>query len=375
MMVTKSNTKTRMSLTHHEVASFHFLPFVVDMFSRRELRMTRTPFVPVGQAQDLTLQVVEALIEVVRRGTLAFLCRAGGWRALSVAQSGVDQPWRDVRICDDRLWKGLELRYGDESVDALIMAFNAVCGASGQTPPSTRAKKKGEQSAYPTSKTLSFARNGDMLVHHIAFVKLRNAPFHVDKKYWDFFAHNPLTMLVRLDATRHPEEALERLWGSDLDVFFPWLAKYMASSWEMEMKTRWKSLKRFQDLNEGGVTYFEALFAAAKERDRRDLLVPLLFFFKKHLGKDDVPKLWLNEFNRIAKDLRFADRDVHRRTWGHLMQLGWKLQAEYTAARSIHPIDRESPDRVFMEEFEHIGFEEVAEEARVLSNQLRSVIS
>ena len=98
-------------------------------------------------------------------------------------------------------------------------------------------------------------------------------------------------------------------------------------------------------------------------------------FFRAHLDADGLEDQWEKEFNRLARDLRFADRDAYRRTWGRGVEVGWQLWQEYTEARNIHPIDRESPDRVYMEVIEGVPYEELAWRARAFANQLNAVIS
>lgn len=364
--------------TEQRAAAFRFLPFTVDLFSRRGLRMKRADLVPVRQPKSLTLEVVEALEEVMSHGTLAFLCRQGGWRALAVAEPGREEPARGVRLIDERVWAraGLELRFGDEAIDALLIAYNAVCRAGGQNPPGQRVKKKGGRDAYPSRVPMGFERNGDVFVHHIAWLKIREAPFKVDDAHWRYLIENPLTRLARFDA-RDVEagEVVARLLEPDIGPLLRWLGPHLVRCWLRELETRWDTLERFHRLNTGMAEYFDAILEVSRTEERRDLLVPLLEFFRWHLRREDVEMLWEREFNRLARDLRFADRDEYRRMWARGVGVGWALFEEYGEARSVHPIDREAPDRVYMEAFERQPYEPLAWRARAFANQLNSVIS
>jgi hypothetical protein len=358
---------------HHQTGAFLFLPFAVDVFGRRDLRIKRANMMPVGRADYITAEVLDALGEVVRRGTLGFLCREGGWKAIDWARPGEEEPLKGVRLIDARVWYDLKLEFGDPSVDTLMIAYNAVCNAGGMSIPGKSGKSK--QTMYPRSKRVSFKHNGDVLAHHITWLKIRGAAFDVDDTYWRFLTRNPLTYLARLDARKNPEEQMERLARPDLDTLMPWLGGHLARCWSRELEERWRSLERFRRLNEGMETYFNAIVKRAREEDRRDLLLPLMAFFKEHFRRDNAEEVALSEYNRLARDMRFADRDADMRTWGRAMHVGWELFEEYQEARAVHPLDREAADRVFMHAFEASGFEPVADRARALSNQLNAVIS
>jgi hypothetical protein len=373
-MATNNNSKSTGVKREQENAAFRFLPFTVDLFARRGLRMKRAELIKVRRPEVLTLEVVEALEQVMSRGTLAFLCRAGGWRQLSRARAGVEEPERDARMIDPRVWKGLALEFGDPSIDAMIMTYNAICEAGGQHAPVEKRGKRDKH--YPSSRKLSFRKNGDMLVHHIAWLKVREAPFKVSSHYWQFLTENPLTRLARLDVREvSAEDTVARLLQPDFEPLLPWLSTHLVRCWMRELETRWDSMERFDRLNQGMAAFFEALLQVSERDERRDLLRPLAEFFRVHLDAEGLEDQWEREFNRLARDLRFADRDAFRRTWGRSMEVGWQLWEQYTEARNIHPIDRESPDRVYMEVIEGVPYEGLAWRARAFANQLNAVIS
>lgn len=360
----------------HETAAFSFLPFVVDLFSRRDIRIKRAELLPVGRAEALTSEVVEALEDIITRGTLGFLCRAGGWRALDWAAPGQEQPVRGVRMVDERLWSGKHLSYSAHSVETLLITYNAVCQAGGQPYPDVPGKKKIHKD-YPKQRPSRFKHNGDMLVHHLAFLKIRQAPFKVDEDYWKFLStSNPLTHVARLSVTADDAETLlERLMKPDFAMMMPWLGYHLASCWRAELKTRWDVLARFHRLNQGLAAWCDQLLTYAERQERRDLLIPLLGFYQQHFERQGIEEQWLREFNRLARDLRFADRSEYQRAWASMLGVIIKLQQHYLDARDVHPIDREAPDRAFMSAYETSGFDPLVERVRALTNQLNSVIS
>ena len=127
---------------HQENAAFRFLPFAVDLFERRELRLKRVELLPIADPEAIPQEVMALLEQVITRGTLAFLCRAGGWQAISVADPGREEPKRRVRMIDRQVWEGLRLRFTDESVLALLLVYNAMGFISGQSIPSDEPKER-----------------------------------------------------------------------------------------------------------------------------------------------------------------------------------------------------------------------------------------
>lgn len=362
---------------HQENAAFRFLPFAVDLFERRELRLKRVELLPIADPEAIPQEVMALLEQVITRGTLAFLCRAGGWQAISVADPGREEPKRRVRMIDRQVWEGLRLRFTDESVLALLLVYNAMGFISGQSIPSDEPKERRKR-YYDKTRAMTLAANGDMLVHHIAYLNLEQAPFRVHEESWQFITNNPLTALARLDPTHDAGAVWDRVLAPDMQPLWPWLGEHLSQCWHRTLeRSRWDSLEWFHRLNLGMQQHFSALFARAQAHDRRDWLLPVLCFFQRHFQAeaDAREERWLREFNRLARDLRFADRDMYRRTWAAGLDHAWQLYNHYMDARSIHPVDRESPDRLLMEAYEACDFTPTAERARALVNQLNAVIT
>jgi hypothetical protein len=355
-----------------ETAIYGFLPFLGQLFGWLPVQRRAGTPLPVGVPEALTLEVVEAVREVLGRGTLSFLTRrCGGWHAMSLAVAGQEAPLRGVRLFDRQLWgKGkLQLKFTDVSVDALLTAYNASC----QPVQASTVKQKGKP------RVVKLATNGDVMIHHIAFARLWESQLFLrkgleDTEFWQYFIVNPLTRM----AMARPEDAqagLERLWGPDMLGVWPWLEAYVRGSWHQELQTRWEDLDRFNTLNQGLSAWTRGMLAWAKQHNRRDLLVGLLRFYAEHLNKPGEEEGWHREFDRLARNLRFADRDAYRRAWAGWVEVGWLLHQEYQDARAIHPLDRESPDRVFMESYERLDYGPVGERAYALANVLNAVIT
>ena len=361
-----------------EVAAFRLLPFSVDLFQGDALRLLRATHLPLNEASALTAEVVDALAQVITRGTVAFLARQGGWRKKSVARSGADEPLKPCYGIGFEAWReqGRRLEFSAASIRSALFAYNAVCAAGGIANPARRAKGARARQAYDLDIDPEFERNGDLLAHHLIWRRLRGANFHVDEATQEAFTLNPLTQLVRLDVSARSARAiLERLLAPDLEPSWPWLIEYIASSWQDEMKTRWDDLERFDRLNRGVAELGEALFEIASERGRRDYLIVMLRFFSAHLGQREEQSARLERFNRLSRSLRLSDRQFHRNLWARQVWLCCRLKQEYDEARHVHPIDRESADKVFMDAVEREPLLEMVERAQVFVNTLRGVIA
>jgi hypothetical protein len=357
-----------------ETAIYGFLPFLGQLFGWLPVQRRAGTPLPVGVPEALTLEVVEAVREVLGRGTLSFLTRrAGGWHGMAVAVPGQEAPLRGVRLFDPSLWgdRGMRLKYTELSVDALLTAYNASCQP---VQASTVKQKKGDR-----SQAVKLTTNGDILIHHVAFARLWESQLFLRKgleetEFWRYFIVNPLTRM----AMARPEEAqlaLDRLWAPDMVGLWPWLEAYVRRGWHSELQTRWEELERFDMLNQGLGAWTRGMLTWSQLHGRRDLLAGLLRFYSEHLGGGGEEEGWHREFDRLARNLRFADRDAYRRAWASWVEVGWLLHQEYQTARAIHPLDRESPDRVFMEIYEKLDFGPVGERAYALANVLNAVIT
>jgi hypothetical protein len=358
-----------------ETAIYEFLPFLGQLFGWLPVQRRAGTPLPVGVPEALTLEVVGAVQEVLGRGVLSFLTRrAGGWKAIALAVPGQEAPTKAVRLFDRRVWGvepgKLRLRFTQLSVDALLVAYNASC----QPVQASTVKHKGGKGAGP-----ELVVNGDVMIHHIAFMRLWESQLFLRKgleetEFWQYFIVNPLTRMTMA----RPEEAeagLRRLWSADMVGMWPWLEAYVRRGWHRELGTRWEELERFDMLNRGLSAWTRGMLARAKQEGRRDLLVGLLRFYGEHLSRPGEEEGWHREFDRLARNLRFADRAAYRRTWASWVEVGWLLHQEYKDARAIHPLDRESPDRVFMEVYERLDYGPVGARAYALANVLNAVIT
>jgi hypothetical protein len=363
-----------------EIAVYSFLPFVGDLFGKQTLQRRAGKPLPMRTPNALGLEVVEALEQVMPRGVLAFLTRrAGGWRAISIARPGQEAPLRNVRLLDPKLWGqgALRLSFGEESIDALLVSYHASCQPVQVSTAKTAEARKARSSAYPDVR---LNKCGDLIIHHLAFSRLWESQMFLRKgieetELWDYFIKNPLTSLCLLRADDACANAgLARLWADDLLSLWPWLERYVRACWLRELESRWEELERFDRLNQALAAWTRAMLDVAKKRGRRDLLAGLMSFYQTHLV-EGAEEAWHREFDRLARSLKFAERDKLRRVWARWVEVGYLLEREYQTARGIHPLDRESPDRVFMEEYERLGYGIVAGRAYGLANVLNSVIT
>ena len=362
--------------TRHQVASFMFLPFVVDVFSRRTLPLKRSPMMQVGNPEALTAEVVGALRQMLPAAVVGFLCRHQGWRQVSYALPYEDNPVKKTRAIHPVVWRDTKLSFSDESVDSLLLGYNALVRASGQPHAGDLTNKRSKANAfYPTTKRLKFEHNGDIFVHHMLYLKMRDAPFRVDKGYWKFLTHDPLSLIADPDE-RYVKGAHERLMREDMRELWPWVGRHLAQCWLKGLQTRWDTLERFERLNKGMALLFETILAHSQASDRRDMLAPMLHFFSQHLPPTEAQaEVWITEFNGLVSKLKIAQRQEYMRTWATWLDAAWALHQAYNEARDVHPVDREAPDKVFMEVYEDLAFEDTAHIFHAIANRLNGVIA
>ena len=375
MSTSKTNSQIVQENAMQEEAAFRMLPFGVDLFQGAPLRLARSKHLPLNNAHALTLEVVEALAASIERGTLAFLSRQGGWKRRMVADAGRDDPRHGERGISPQQWRGIgrALRFSDRSIRNVILAYNAVCLASGVKPSKSRSR-----GAYLLELKEDLELNGDLLAHHIIWKRLHDANFRVNDVTWHNFQKNPLTMLVelRMPSAQEASAVLDRLLQPDLAPSWPWLTEYVEAFWWFKLINRWDSLEKFDRMNKSLAEFGEVLFARALEENRRDYLLVYLEFCRRHFDPEqEYERARLDAFNRLSKNLKLADRDAYRHTWARHVSLCSRLREEYDEVRHVHPIDREAADKVFMNAYERAPFAEIAHRAHLFSNTLRGVIA
>ena len=361
-----------------------WVPFVADLFEREPLRIRRGEPLPLRRPEALTKEALEAAAGAITCGSVAFLCRRGGWRALDVALPGAERPRPRTRVVDPAIWRdspqGQRLTFGQESIDAALLLYNAICYASGKRPA-----KFANSELFATAMPANFDRAGDLIAHHICWTRIHEAPFRIEQATWEYLSKtNPLTCIARLDARtfgsrrtaqRGAEAYIERMMRADIQPLWPWLAPHLVSCWERELATRWDSLRRFDRLNQGMASLFGALLEYARREERLDLCRPLVSLFLSHLADEEATAKWEASFGRLAHELKIADRQRYRNTWAEAIETGWQLWELYRQARATHPIDRVASEAVYMGLAEGTDLEAIAWRARRFGEQLRGVIS
>ena len=361
-----------------------WVPFVADLFEREPLRIRRGEPLPVRRPEALTKEALEAAAGAITCGSVAFLCRRGGWRAINVSLPGAERPQTRTRVTAPEIWRaspqGQQLRFGQESIDAALLLYNAICYASGKRPA-----KFANSELFATAMPAQFERAGDLIAHHVCWARVHEAPFRIEQATWEYLSKtNPLTCIARLDARtfgskrtaqKGAHDYIARLMRPDMQPLWPWLAPHLVACWERELATRWDSLRRFDRLNEGMAALFGALLEYARREERIDLCRPLVSLFLSHFADEEAPTKWEASFGRLARELKIADRQRYRNTWAEAIETAWQLWEIYREARAPHPIDRLASEAVYMGRVEGTNLEEVAWRARRFGEQLRGVIS
>jgi hypothetical protein len=358
----------------HRAARFGLVSFAIDVFSRPKPRRVRSETIPVGEPEAMTREAVEALQVIMNRGTLAFLCREGGWRRLALVREGHEHPVEGVRIVDPRVWREVgELRFGAAGLEALVIGFNAVT-----LEPPTRGSDQ-ERARRKRTRTEDGAwrvprHNGDLLVHHVVGrrVEALGVPLHAPERR--YLRANPLTRVVEMTQTSTAASDVERVLDDDLRALLPWLDRYIVGHWERHFSTMWTTLEIFDDFQRRASAILEAWIERSHQRGRRDLLrMPLELFSRLFVGRD-VEARWQQRFDALMQGISHRERRGYQERWARTLGQATALREAYRQARNVHPIDREAADKIFMRDYEARSFDEVAGRAEALAREISGVI-
>ena len=360
------------------IANFSLVPFAAEILSDLSIRPRRTAMLPLHQPQLLTLEAVEAVAEIIRRGVLKFLVRQGGWQRRRWTMDAQDRPGGPQRLLEHLSDQGVKIHYTDRAIDAMLCAYNAMAYLGGARQHKTQGPRTFEYAA----KAQPLESNGDVLLHYILGFAIGQTHYHVEPAHTAYFGRNPLAQLAtfRVPEAHQALGLVEGLFGPGLEPLAPWLVPHLAARWALATQRRWESLKDFErwTLGMGGV--MEGFLELAKARERQDMLIGPMHFYANHFAPEGAEGVWLGEFREMTQAFRLADRDTLRRAWARALWPAWRIWEAYRQARGTAPVDRVGGDTLLMEAIEMQGsnpleYEKVAWRARSFAEQLESVIS
>lgn len=363
----------------HLVSNFQIVPFAVQLFQGTPLGMGHQ-HIALDSPDLLTQEAVEALAEIAKQATLQFLCRRGGWQQQPFTLPHEENPQRG-RLWDQRVWSDLHLAFTSDSINLLLAIFNLTRRFPKQNPPPIKAAKKTERKKEKTPyerfvvrhqkhkedsvrwlKQYTPKSNGDLLLHHLIFRQLYAR--HQFERYVPVepFANNPLNVMTHfaLFAPHEEEEQpFERLLEPDFRPLLPWLTSEWVVQWLLLEPRRWDTdLEGFNRFNLRQRCVFTAWCALADDEEHWDLLLPLVDYYHKLLDKRGPKKQWLSTFQAMIQGLRIVERQAHSALWAGTFLPAREIKRAYDQARILHPIDREAPQRLFMDEVQRLVFDE-----------------
>lgn len=310
--------------TTQVAARFAWPPFVARLLAGGHLRTGRTVPLPFDAPDSLTLEGVEAVAEITKRGAWAFLCRHGGWRRRRYAAN-------DGRVREGRLWHTElpPLEFSPTTLRLLLQVYNEIAA---DVPPYRQAPE--------------LQHNGDIFLDHAVFRRLEGRQPRVESGAG---ASNPLTLLTHGQTLTPPENLeaeLQRLLVDDIQPFLRWLADDWTEVWLALDTRRWQSLKTLTTSCRRQTQIWNAWIQVCG-LERPDLLVPCLAFWERVAGEERWRGL-----ARAAEDLT-ADALIRQRQARLEPWLSWlgvvdRLAEVAAQVRRLHPIDREGVHQIFL---------------------------
>lgn len=341
----------------HKVANARLVPFAIGLLESHGVKGARAS-VHLGGRDALTLECVEVLSEVIRRGTLGCLSRRVGHRRLRVPVTGREGPQR-LRLWETD-WGGL--RFTHRSLDLIRCGFDVALG------PTRDAA--GAEAAGRALSAIEAQHSGDQLVHHLLFRARGDA---LDSSR---FAANPLNGLSESapwGSGAALTVQLERT-GDLISAFgegLPWLGELLAERWLELEPLRWARSEDFDGVTVAQTRAFDAWIGATEAWGRPDLLRPLMRFFSELLRRHGPTERLVERFTALHQGRRLRERQQLGVRFCGLLDRADTLERAYEAVRSVHPVDREPAGRAFMGAYLDGGMGATIPELRRLGAALR----
>lgn len=395
--MSEGQTAAQQDNPHHLATNFAFLPFVVQLLSDKLPSQGVQPL-PIGEPDALTLEAVEAVQDIVNQATMSYLCQRAGWRKRQTVLPSEERPV-EVRSWDPQVWRNLTLRFSAASLDSLLIAYNLTRKApkaselrsgtmfseqptkQSQDPTLHLAQSRGEsvqtlqiavnngvKASIKHLKKLPLPYNGDMLIHHLVFARL-NQLVQLDEGTSKAFYSNPLNLMTHFfqcsNITDDHIDSLQDLLSPNIAPLLPWLGVIWSKRWTDIEDQRWyqgkgdKARESFHLFNKNQMMLFTAWYSLAEEKERPDLLVPLLDYYTALFETHGPHAKWVDRFRRMTSELRHVERTDYAEQWARAMMPALTLRRAYEDARDLHPIDREAPHHLFMDAYKRKSFDTV----------------
>lgn len=374
------------------------------------LPLTRVP-APGGSPR------IEYMADALRKDALAWLFgrQGGGWQELKIVTAGRR---RELRLWDERVFKGLEVRFSERPLQLLVAALES----RWSPPPLPPSLVQADQASIETGDLIALHQLANRLLRlargpelprcstcAAAFdlpgkpagkatdkaakptpksrkrttcpgcgVKLAKSDTKLPSPRADriraLLELSPLTQLFRSSEGERdvPElkEALGPLLLGERPVLFSYLAGTLAKGWLKEEQTRRRmSAERSQASYLQSARTFEAFVSLCSARP--DALRPLIEFYRGYVlrygGRAPVTES-LREQSRTFD--RVSERDGFLRTASRLFVPGQAIQAAVDLALATPFVDRTEAQKVLLSEYHESYRGEVAAEVEAIRREL-----
>jgi hypothetical protein len=308
-----------------------------------------------------SVEMFQALGELVRKGSLAFVVRLGGWQKLRGCAEQVGGgrilPASELKLFEGRLWDQPSLLDGRFAVDESVLRFWMEFGeAAGRERDSAESRLSANQLEEVSSRAARSSMSGALAVHVAA---RRLALYDND---------DPLLPLL-LEADRWAPVTLApagfaqlpmRLAEDWLEYFswtLPWLSADLASWWLMGERSFGRvGPKDFLRISEALLQVLRFFFEKAQERQRFDWLLPLMTFFDAAYRSEPEQQRRLQDFETTMEEASHRERQELRDRWVAILDWALEIGRERDRQFRVHPVERSAPSRLFLEHYAQSGF-------------------
>lgn len=310
---------------------------------------------------DQTAERVLYLADVIRRMTMNWLCRSGGYRRKTVC---INERRSTGRIWEPPIWEALDLRFSSKSLTLLIHAFDYCSGPS-------------EGFILPKTADLT---NGDVIFLHQIVRRLFAAPSQITA-FWaeslsDHPIHSPFTQLYNPDLSPFDPKTIELLQSPQYSIALSYLDKDVARHW-LAGENRRSAMKSSDALPfyEKFAEFLTAWLENAMKIERYDLLIAVAEYFKRVIGHHGKSETFTRKVQgKIVVDIYSAsERERFERSLGRIYKIGEKLDVAFEQCRSRAYVERTAADHLYLASYQDV-YRPVSDDVRAIGRQFSGEI-
>jgi len=315
--------------------------------------------------EEIWKETLEILEQMFPRAVIRFLIQKEGWKKrLYIKGSQL----KTGRLWENPEFKLIELGFSELSVQLLLELFKIVYSSEG---------KKGNLQKVTKEIFNKGSASENLLVHLLirSFTKSNSFEGIVEETSgWNGW--NQLTVAVnpRYKVSEKPSSLRRVL--KDWGWIFPWMAPELVLWWTQIHEVMFdKDLDFYSEAIKKITLLVEMVFKSSVEEKREDWMLLLMEFFRVVIASYSGELAKVTEpLETLMQEQSHKVRQGYRDEWGKMLRFALSMAEQRQRIRSLHPVDRKAPQKLFLSYWESQGMDPIVERAEQMRTHLESVV-